>query len=168
MHATVDTGTHPRVVLYNDVLRGLRLLMIERMVKPEEVLITADEHGNVVRDVFRDTDTLQQQYKTMRETLVYLSHLDYANTEEQMLEKLRQQLSGQLQWDRLNTLCWVRTSVHQSRHVYLTHLCAGGLRTTMCAGCTFVTTGVWVHWPECPEFAALHSVQTTLHVPIIV
>ena len=81
--------------------------MVERMVKPEEVLITKDEHGNVVRDIFKDTDT-QQQYKTMRETLVYLSHLDYANTEEQMLEKLRLQLSGPLHWDSLNTLCWVR------------------------------------------------------------
>jgi hypothetical protein len=101
-----DAGSHPRVVLYNDVLKGLRLLMIERMVKPEEVLLTVDEHGNVVRDIFRDTDSLQQ-YKTMRETLVYLSHLDYANTEEQMLEKLRLQLAGQLHWDSLNTLCWV-------------------------------------------------------------
>jgi hypothetical protein len=85
---------------------GLRLLMIDRMVKPEEVLVSFDDHGNVVRDWIKDTDS-QQQYKTMRETLVYLSHLDFYNTEEQMLEKLRTQLSGSLAWDKLNTLCWV-------------------------------------------------------------
>lgn len=97
-----------RVLLYDGILKELRRLMVERMVKPEEVLITADEHGNVVRDVVKDTD-LQQQYKTMRETLVYLSHLDHADTEMQMLEKLRMQLDGEeWQWDRLNTLCWVR------------------------------------------------------------
>lgn len=97
-----------RVLLYDGILKELRRLMVERMVKPEEVLITADEHGNVVRDVVKDTD-LQQQYKTMRETLVYLSHLDHADTEMQMLDKLRMQLDGEeWQWDRLNTLCWVR------------------------------------------------------------
>ena len=95
------------MAIYSDVLKGLRLLMIDRMVRPEEVLVSTDDHGNVVRDYVRDTDS-QQQYKTMRETLVYLSHLDFANTEEQMLEKLRTQLSGSLEWDKLNTLCWVR------------------------------------------------------------
>jgi exportin-1 len=81
--------------------------MIDRMVRPEEVLVSFDDHGNVIRDWVKDTDS-QQQYKTMRETLVYLSHLDFNNTEEQMLEKLRTQLSGSLAWDKLNTLCWVR------------------------------------------------------------
>lgn len=103
-----NVGMNARVLLYDGILKELRRLMVERMVKPEEVLITADEHGNVVRDVVKDTD-LQQQYKTMRETLVYLSHLDHADTEMQMLDKLRMQLDGEeWQWDRLNTLCWVR------------------------------------------------------------
>lgn len=102
---------HPRLLLYDSTLKGLRKLMVERMVKPEEVLIATDEHGNVVRDFVKDTD-VQQQYKTMRETLVYLSHLDHADTEKQMLDKLRMQLNGEeWDWDRLNTLCWVRLLV---------------------------------------------------------
>jgi exportin-1 len=101
------SSQHTRLLLYDSTLKGLRKLMVERMVKPEEVLIATDEHGNVVRDFVKDTD-VQQQYKTMRETLVYLSHLDHADTEKQMLDKLRMQLNGEeWDWDRLNTLCWV-------------------------------------------------------------
>ena len=51
-----------------------------------------DENGNIVRETMKDTDTLAR-YKTMHETLVYLSHLDHDDTEKQMLEKLRLQAS---------------------------------------------------------------------------
>lgn len=50
-----------------------------------------DENGNIVRETMKDTDTLAR-YKTMHETLVYLSHLDHDDTESQMLEKLRLQV----------------------------------------------------------------------------
>ncbi|KAI8020869.1 Protein EXPORTIN 1A [Camellia lanceoleosa] len=43
----------------------------------------------------------------MRETLIYLSHLDHKDTEKQMLKKLNKQLSGEdWTWNNLNTLCW--------------------------------------------------------------
>ena len=80
------------------------------------------------------------QYKTMREALVYLTHLDCDDTESIMLEKLAQQVSsaptclpsfrcwrlnvwgpcfaGGLQvdgtewsWNNLNTLCWAIGSI---------------------------------------------------------
>ena len=51
-----------------------------------------DENGNIVRETMKDTDTLAR-YKTMHETLVYLSHLNHDDTESQMLEKLRLQVS---------------------------------------------------------------------------
>ncbi len=50
-----------------------------------------DENGNIVRETMKDNDVLAQ-YKSMRETLVYLCHLDYDDTEQQMLEKLRMQV----------------------------------------------------------------------------
>ena len=52
-----------------------------------------DENGNIVRETMKDTDTLAR-YKTMHETLVYLSHLDHDDTESQMLEKLRLQVGA--------------------------------------------------------------------------
>ncbi|KAL7170154.1 hypothetical protein ACSBR2_035083 [Camellia fascicularis] len=43
----------------------------------------------------------------MRETLIYLSHLDHKDIEKQMLKKLNKQLSGKdWTWNNLNTLCW--------------------------------------------------------------
>ncbi|KXZ44730.1 hypothetical protein GPECTOR_63g55 [Gonium pectorale] len=79
-----------RKLLYRPILSKLRQLMICRMAKPEEVIVVEDENGNIVRETMKDNDVLAQ-YKSMRETLVYLCHLDYDDTEHQMLEKLRMQ-----------------------------------------------------------------------------
>lgn len=46
--------------LYVDPLSKLRLLMICRMAKPEEVLIVEDENGNIVRETMKDNDVLVQ------------------------------------------------------------------------------------------------------------
>ncbi|XP_030935832.1 protein EXPORTIN 1A [Quercus lobata] len=92
----------------------LRMLMICRMAKPEEVLIVEDENGNIVRETMKDNDVLVQ-YKIMRETLIYLSHLDHEDTEKQMLKKLSKQLSGEdWTWNNLNTLCWAIGSISGS------------------------------------------------------
>jgi exportin-1 len=57
--------------------------------------VVEDDNGNIVRETMKDNDVLAQ-YKTMRETLVYLCHLDYEDTENQMLERLRMQVWGRL------------------------------------------------------------------------
>ncbi|KAL2558892.1 Protein EXPORTIN 1A [Forsythia ovata] len=100
-----------RQQLYAGSMSKLRSLMICRMAKPEEVLIVEDENGNIVRETMRDNDVLLQ-YKIMRETLIYLAHLDHEDTEKQMLRKLSQQLSGEDRtWNNLNTLCWAIGSI---------------------------------------------------------
>jgi exportin-1 len=82
----------------------------------QEVIVVEDENGNIVRETMKDNDVLMQ-YRTMRETLIYLSHLDYEDTELQMLEKLRGQMSGTWTWNGLNTLCWAIGSISGSMHV---------------------------------------------------
>eukprot|EP00882_Tetradesmus_deserticola_P001199 GHRQ01001297.1.p1 GENE.GHRQ01001297.1~~GHRQ01001297.1.p1 ORF type:complete len:1084 (+),score=646.45 GHRQ01001297.1:232-3483(+) len=104
-----------RKALYAGVLSKLRALMVNRMAKPEEVIVVEDENGNIVRETMKDNDVLMQ-YRTMRETLIYLSHLDYEDTELQMLEKLRGQMSGSWTWNGLNTLCWAIGSISGSMH----------------------------------------------------
>ncbi|KAK9840628.1 hypothetical protein WJX81_005548 [Elliptochloris bilobata] len=112
--AAPGTASAGRKQLYREVLSRLRLLMITRMAKPEEVIVVEDENGNIVRETMKDTDTLAR-YKTMHETLVYLSHLDHDDTEKQMLDKLRLQLSGkEWSWSALNTLCWAIGSISGS------------------------------------------------------
>jgi len=99
---------------FSGVLSKLRALMIARMAKPEEVIVVEDENGNVVRETMKDTDVLAR-YKTMHETLVYLSHLDHEDTEQQMLDTLRFQMNGRTEgWGALNRLCWAIGSVSGS------------------------------------------------------
>jgi exportin-1 len=100
-----------RVSMYKDILTRVRHVLIMRMSKPEEVLIVEDENGEIVRETTKDTEAIAQ-YKTMRETLVYLTHLNYEDTEAIMLEKLSLQVSGQaFTWHSLNTLCWAIGSI---------------------------------------------------------
>ena len=49
-----------RKQLYIMPMSKLRLLMISRMAKPEEVLIVEDENGNIVRETMKDNDVLVQ------------------------------------------------------------------------------------------------------------
>ncbi|KAK2356219.1 protein EXPORTIN 1A [Trifolium repens] len=51
--------------LYAGSMSKLRMLMICRMAKPEEVLIVEDENGNIVRETLKDNDVLVQ-YKMLR------------------------------------------------------------------------------------------------------
>lgn len=85
--------------------------MIERMVKPEEVLVVEDDNGEIVREAVKETDTITL-YKGMREVLVYLTHLDCSNTEAIMTSKLARQLDGsEWSWTNVNRLCWAIGSV---------------------------------------------------------
>ena len=73
------------------MLSKVRYIMICKMAKPEEVLVVENDQGEVVREFMKDTDSINM-YKNMRETLVYLTHLDYTDTEKIMTEKLANQV----------------------------------------------------------------------------
>ncbi|KAF2863968.1 hypothetical protein K470DRAFT_48733 [Piedraia hortae CBS 480.64] len=96
---------------YAQVLTNLRQVMIERMVRPEEVLIVENEEGEIVREFVKESDTIQL-YKTTRECLVFLTHLDVVDTEQIMTEKLSRQVDGsEWSWANCNTLCWAIGSI---------------------------------------------------------
>ena len=96
---------------YEDVLSNLRTVMIENMVRPEEVLIVENEEGEIVREFVKESDTIQL-YKTSREVLVYLTHLDVVDTEHIMAEKLAHQVDDtEWSWNACNTLCWAIGSI---------------------------------------------------------
>ena len=54
--------------LLNAPVFQVRLVMISRMAKPEEVIVVENELGEVVREQMKDTDAISM-YKSMRETL---------------------------------------------------------------------------------------------------
>lgn len=100
-----------RRTFYAEILSKVRFIMISRMAKPEEVLIVENENGEVVREFMKDTNAINL-YKNMRETLVFLTHLDYADTEQIMAAKLMNQVNGtEFSWKNLNTLCWAIGSI---------------------------------------------------------
>lgn len=101
----------PKRAFFSRIFADVRHVMISRMAKPEEVLIVEDENGEIVRETTKDTDAIAL-YKTMKETLVFLTHLDTANTESIMLTKLSWQIdNSEWSWHNLNTLCWAIGSI---------------------------------------------------------
>ncbi|KAI1127330.1 CRM1 C terminal-domain-containing protein [Nemania abortiva] len=100
-----------RMHKYKEVLSNLRVVMIEKMVRPEEVLIVENDEGEIVREFVKESDTVQL-YKTIRECLVYLTHLDVVDTENIMTEKLQKQVDGtEWSWHNCNVLCWAIGSI---------------------------------------------------------
>jgi len=80
------------------------------------VLVVENDQGEVVREFMKDTDSINL-YKNMRETLVYLTHLDFNDTEKIMTEKLANQVNGEeWSWKNLNTLCWAIGSISGSMY----------------------------------------------------
>lgn len=97
--------------IYASILHRLRIVMIDKMAKPEEVIVVEDDDGHIVRELTKDTEVIAQ-YKTMREAIVFLTHLNYDDTELIMLQKLELQVAGgKFTWVGLNTLCWAIGSI---------------------------------------------------------
>lgn len=94
------------------------------MAKSEEVIIIENENGEMVREFMQDTNFISL-YKNMRETLIFLTHLDYDDTGHIMAEKLTNTVNGmEFSWKNLNTLCWAigsisgaLTDMHEERFV---------------------------------------------------
>jgi exportin-1 len=96
---------------YSEVLSNLRTVMIEKMVRPEEVLVVENDEGEIVREFVKESDTIQL-YKSTRECLVFLTHLDVIDTEQIMSDKLARQVDGsEWSWANCNTLCWAIGSI---------------------------------------------------------
>eukprot|EP00357_Protocruzia_adherens_P031388 CAMPEP_0115046264 /NCGR_PEP_ID=MMETSP0216-20121206/48648_1 /TAXON_ID=223996 /ORGANISM="Protocruzia adherens, Strain Boccale" /LENGTH=1097 /DNA_ID=CAMNT_0002429317 /DNA_START=4965 /DNA_END=8258 /DNA_ORIENTATION=- len=96
---------------YREPLSNVRYIFVSKMVRPEEVLISVDENGNVVHTVMKDTEIISL-YETMRETLIYLTHLDPSDMEDIMNDKLSKQLNNEeWSWKNLNSLCWAIGSI---------------------------------------------------------
>mmetsp|Transcript_19910 Transcript_19910/g.25976 ORF Transcript_19910/g.25976 Transcript_19910/m.25976 type:complete len:1094 (+) Transcript_19910:217-3498(+) len=109
----MGNGMSRKDLYRHDLLCRLRIAMISNMAKPEEVVVVEDENGDIIREMQKDTEVIAQ-YKTMREALVYLTHLNYEDTESIMLDKLASQVdknSNEWSWNNLNTLCWAIGSI---------------------------------------------------------
>lgn len=81
-------------------------------------MIVENDEGEIVREVLKESETIVV-YKQMRELLVYLTHLDVADTEGILTEKLGKQIDGsEWSWNNLNTLCWAIGSISGAMSEY--------------------------------------------------
>ena len=53
--------TSRRVTIYAEILHRLRIVVIDKMAKPEEVIIVEDDDGNIVREMTKDTEVIAVQ-----------------------------------------------------------------------------------------------------------
>ena len=82
------------------------------------MLVVENDEGEVVREFMKENDTIVL-YKSMRELLVYLTHLDVLDTENILTEKLQKQVDGtEWSWSNLNTLCWAIGSISGSMSAF--------------------------------------------------
>lgn len=77
-------------------------------------MLVEEQDEEIVPVTMKDTDSIAL-YNSMRETLIYLTHLDYEDTQQIMLQKLDAQVdvspASEWSWGRLNTLCWAIGSI---------------------------------------------------------
>lgn len=74
-----------------------------------QVLVVENEEGEVVREYLKETIVL---YKSMRELMVFLTHLDVVDVEMILTQKMAAQIDGsEWSWGNLNTLCWAIGSI---------------------------------------------------------
>jgi exportin-1 len=120
---------------YSKVLETVRHTLITKMTKPIEVKIDIDEDGNLVLDPIINT-IYQTLHETMRDSLIYLTHLDPLATEKIMLDLLQSQtIESNWNPNLLNSLCWsigcitgAMDELHEKKFVvmvikYLLNLC---------------------------------------------
>jgi hypothetical protein len=63
--------------------------MIDFMVKPQEVLLTIDESGEVEEEVVENTE-MRELFETMRETLIFLTNQNPLEAEQIFQHRLEQ------------------------------------------------------------------------------
>lgn len=93
-------------------MEQVRLIAIDQMAKPKEVLVVTDENGEAVEEVFNDTETISI-YETMREMLIYLTNIDTPSM-DRVIQRRLDLLTGDksfFTFDRLNKLCWALGSI---------------------------------------------------------
>lgn len=81
------------------------------MAKPNEVLVTINDEGEVEEEHFEDTETIFV-YERMRETLIYLTNLDVNGMDQTIQGRLDAiKNPAYFTFERLNKLCWALGSI---------------------------------------------------------
>ncbi len=97
--------------LYEKILDNVRQILITKMTKPIEIKMELDESGELSTEVISGTIN-QSLNESMRDSLIYLTHLDPIITEKFLIDTLKSQMNDS-NWNPhlLNSLCWAIGSI---------------------------------------------------------
>ncbi|KAL9539014.1 hypothetical protein MBANPS3_010522 [Mucor bainieri] len=103
-----DTN-HGQTTPYHDILQQLCSIMIQNMVKPDDVFVIENDEGEISREFIKQSDTTALS-KSMRHVFGLLTTLDPTYVQSLIREQLKQlQLDGThavWSWDQLFRICW--------------------------------------------------------------
>lgn len=107
----VQDMNHNQSTPYEDVLKQLGLVLIENMVKPDDVFVIENEDGEITRDFIKHSDTTVLS-KSMRDVFSLLTNLYPAYIQTTIQEKLARVLTSIVwSWDELFRICWAIGSI---------------------------------------------------------
>lgn len=98
---------------YPDILASLRIILMDRMVKPQEVLINIDEEGEIIDDEEEDHEKVDL-YDTMRSVIIYATNSDTNAMNKalnQRLEQIVRHEKTNFPYELLSKLCWCLGSI---------------------------------------------------------
>lgn len=91
---------------YRNVLEDVRLILIKNMVRPTEVKIDVNEDGDIVVEQLHGT-IYATLHETMRDTIIFLTHLDPVSTQQIMINTLHENTYNEtINVNSLNSVCW--------------------------------------------------------------
>ncbi|KAI8878522.1 ARM repeat-containing protein [Backusella circina FSU 941] len=153
---------------YADMLNRLRLLLIQNMVRPDDILLVENEDGEITREFIKQSDTTAI-YKSMRHVLCLLTSLDRLATEQIIHQKISEiQFNADWSWMDLNKICWTVGSISDAltehdENVFLESITndlvglltsqqKGGDQECVVASCLLYIAGQYprfckTHWP---------------------
>lgn len=96
--------------VYKPYFEQVRRVMIEKMARPEEIIMVEDEAtGEMIKEKTRNSASLAL-YNIMKETMIYLTNLDPDDTMKafnEFIELLQKEIADDsTRTQRVNALCW--------------------------------------------------------------
>lgn len=112
VYDVVQDFNHDQPTPYQDVVKQLGLVMIENMVKPDDVLVIENEDGDISRDFIKQSDTTALS-KSMRDVFSLLTSYDPAYIQSMIQGKLSHIMTATTSWswDELFRVCWAIGSI---------------------------------------------------------
>lgn len=107
----VQDLNHDKPTPYTYIINQLCIVMIENMVKPDDIFMIENDDGEITRDFIKQSDTTALS-KSMRDVFSSLTSLDSNYIQSMVHEKLSNVTSSnEWSWDELFHICWAIGSI---------------------------------------------------------